>query len=233
MYFQNRADAGRKLADKLLEYQVKNCAIIALSPGAVLVGAQVAIKLHSNIMILTTESIDIPGEPTALAAISDADVMTYNRAYSEGEIDEFNMEYFNYIEEQRLQKVHSLHRLMDAGGQVRRDLLKNHVVFVVSDGLSTGLSLDVASDYLKPIKVQKLIAIAPVASAQAVDRMRLFADETHCLYVPENYINTDNYYKDNNIPNKDELYKVISNISLNWDRPEKIVHKPQRDVYVV
>jgi len=218
MYFLNRADAGRQLAQKLMEYQTKNCAIISLSDGGVLVGAQIAIKLHSNLMMLMTENIHIPGEPTPLAAMSASDTLTYNKAFSVGEIEEFNMEYFNYIEQERMQKAHQLHALIDAGGQVRKDLLKNHIVIVVSDGLSSGLSLDVAADYLKPIKVKRLIAVTPIASPQALDRMRLFADEVHCLNVAENYVDTDHYYDDNSVPDREGLYKVIRNISLSWER---------------
>ncbi len=145
--------------------------------------------------------------------------MTYNRAFSTGEIDEFSMEYFNFIEQQRMEKVHKLHRLMGAGGQVKKELLRHHIVIVVSDGLSTGLSLDVVADYLKSLKIQKLIAVSPVASPQALDRMRLFADEIHCLNVPENYITTNHYYEENNIPDRTDLIKIIRNISLSWDRP--------------
>ena len=220
MYFYSRADAGRELASKLVKYQTKNCAVIALSRGAVLVGAQIAIKLHSNLMMLMTENIQIPGETTPLASMSDSNILTYNKAFSTGEIEEFTMEYFNFIEQERMQKVHQLHKLMDAGGQVKRELLRHHIVVVVSDGLSSGLSLDVAADYLKPIKVQRLIAVSPVASPQALDRMRLFADEVHCLNVPENYVDTNHYYEDNTVPDKDGLYKVIRNISLSWDRPD-------------
>lgn len=227
MYFYNRAEAGRKLAERLVDYQTKNCAIISLSSGGVLVGAQIAIKLHSNLMMLTTAKINIPGESTPLAAMSGFNVLTYNNAFSTGEIEEFNMEYFNHIEQQRIEKSHELHKLMDAGGQVRRDLLKNHIVIVVTDGLSTGLSLDVAADYLKPIKTKLLIAACPVASPQAVDRMRLFADEVHCLTVAESYVDTNHYYEDNTVPEKDGLIKVIRNISLSWDRPEKVKHPQQ------
>ncbi|HSX45181.1 MAG TPA: hypothetical protein VLF39_03720 [Candidatus Saccharimonadales bacterium] len=222
MYFNSRAEAGRLIASKLTDYQTKNSTIIALSRGAVLVGAQIAVKLHCNIMMLMTENIDLPGEPVPLAAMASDSGLTYNHAYSDGELDEFNMEFFNFIEQQRLEKIHRLHTLMDASGQVNRDLLRYHVVIVVSDGLSTGLSLDVATDYLKPIKINKLIVACPVATPQALDRMRLFADEVHCLNVTDNYIDTDHYYEDNTIPNKDGIYKIIQDISLNWERPNPV-----------
>lgn len=218
MYFQNRADAGRQLAQKLIEYQTKNCAVIALNSGGVLVGAQIAIKLHSNLMMLMTEKIHIPGEPTPLAGMSDFGTLIYNKDFSTGEIEEFNAEYFNYIEQERIEKSHKLHMLISAGGMVRKELLRNHIIIVVIDGLTSGLSLDVAADYLKHIKIKKLIVVTPLASVQALDRMRLFADEVHCLSVPTNYVNTDHYYTDNTIPDQKGLGKIIRNISLSWER---------------
>lgn len=231
MYFQSRAEAGRIFAQKLMPYQTANCAIVALSKGAVLVGAQIAMKLHCNMMLLITENINIPGETTPLAAMADSNIMTYNNAYSSGEIDEFTMEYFNLIEQQRMQNMHKLHLLMDASGQVDREMLKQHIIIVVSDGLLTGLSLDVATDFLKPVKTTRIIVVCPVASPKALDRMRLFADEVHCLNVTENYISTDHYYEDNTIPEREGIYKIIRDISLNWERISTV--KPKQANVVV
>lgn len=225
MYFHNRADAGRNLAKRLLKYQSKNSVVVALSPGAVLVGTQIAIRLHCNMMMLVTENIMIPGEPTPLAAMSDSNVLTYNPEYSSGEIEEFNMEYFNVIEQQRLENVHALHRLVDADGKVQRELLKHHVIIIVADGLPTGLSLDVTADFLKPIKTGRIIVACPVASQAAVDRMHLLSDEFHVLNVPNNYLSTEHYYDDNTIPDGDSLMKVIRNIALAWDRNDPTFSK--------
>jgi putative phosphoribosyl transferase len=217
MYFANRAEAGRKLAAELLPYQVHNVSVVALSRGAVIVGAQIAIKLHANLMMLLTENITLPGID-AFAAVTSDNHMTYNKSFYTGEIEELSGEYFHYIEQQRLEKIHRLHRLLDAGGEVKPELLKNHIVIVVSDGFSTGFSIDVAADFLKPIKVKKLVVAAPIASLQAVDRMHLVGDEVVCLSVTENYIETGHYYDENAIPDTPDLFKIIQNISLSWDR---------------
>ena len=66
--------------------------------------------------------------------------------------------------------------------------------------------------------VKKLIVAAPIASVSAVDRMHLLGDEINCLSVLQNYMFTDHYYEDNTIPPVDDLFKVLKNISLNWQR---------------
>ena len=98
MYFVNRADAGRRLAKKLKHHAHENIAIVALSEGAVIVGAQIAMELHGNLSLLLTENIFLPGEPDAIASITTGDTFTYNNKFSPGELEEFKSDYHQYIE---------------------------------------------------------------------------------------------------------------------------------------
>jgi len=99
---------------------------------------------------------------------------------------------------------------------IRRDLLYGHNVILVSDGLNSGISLDAAQDFLKPIKIERLIIVTPLATVQAVDRMHIIADEIVCLDVVENYMNTNHYYDDNKLPSHETIVKTIETIVLNW-----------------
>lgn len=218
MYFKSRAEAGRLLAAKLEQYREANTSVVALSPGAVIIGAQIAMRLHSNLMLLMTENIILPGENDPLAVISSNNTFTYNNKFSTGELEEMRAEYLSVIESQRLEKLHELHALLGHGGEIHRELLNHHTVILVSDGLNSGLSLDLASDYLKPVQVQKLIIATPIASVPAVDRMHLVGDEIVCLSVLDNYIETNHYYDDNTIPPMEDLIKVITTTSVHWDR---------------
>jgi len=220
MYFRNRAEAGRKLARKLEAYQGKQVVVLALSPGAVIIGAQIAMKLHANLLLLLTENIYLPGETDPIAALSSGGTFTLNSMFSPGQIEEYISEYHNFIEEKRIEKMHKLNRLMGEGGEIKRDYLRNHTVIVVSDGLSSGFSLDIAAAYLKPVALNRLVVATPLASVAAVDRMHLFADEICCLSVKPNYLSTNHYYDDNTIPDTDRLFELIRNITVNWERPK-------------
>lgn len=206
------------LAELLVGYQSKNCFVVALSPGGVIVGAQIAMKIHADLAMLLTEDISLPGEKDPLAAVSTENTFTYNKLFSKGEIEEFTADYMSYIEQERMQKVHKLHQLMGKDGEIKKDLLRRHVVILVSDGFIDGFPLDVADDFLKPIKTKRLVIASPLASVAAVDRMHLLGDEVHCLSTVANYINTDHYYTDNTIPDTDGLLKVIRNTPIHWFR---------------
>jgi len=206
------------LAQKLDPYKKANTTVIALSPGAVIIGAQIAMRLHSALAMLMTENITLPGESEPLAAITSDNTFTYNNKFSTGELEEMRSEYLSLIEGQRLEKLHKLHALLGHGGEIHRELLHRHTVILVSDGLNTGLSLDLASDYFKAISIQKLIIVTPIASVNAVDKMHLVGDEILCLSVLENYIETNHYYEDNTIPPMEDLIKIITTTPVHWNQ---------------
>jgi putative phosphoribosyl transferase len=221
MYFRNRAEAGRKLTTKLLNYKHENTVVMALSPGGVIVGAQIAMKIHANLMFLLTENIYLPGEHDALAAMSSVGSFTYNNLYTPGQLEEFMGEYHQFIEAQKIEKLHKLNVLMGHDGEIHKDYLRRHNVILVSDGLSNGFSLEVAAQFLNTVAIKRLIIVTPLASIGAVDKMHLIGDEIVCLSVVDNYINTEHYYDDNTIPPIADLLKVMRNIPLNWDRKDK------------
>lgn len=217
MYFESRAEAGQKLAAQLFErYRYENCAVVALSDGAVLVGEQIAAALHCILTMLLIENIEVPGENTSFGGVSQDGGFTYNGMFSAGEIEEYTSEFHGYLEEQKRQAFQKLNRLLGDGGLISNDMLRDHTVILVSDGLDNGASIDVAVDFLKPIRITRLVIVAPVASVPAVDKLHMLADELHILDVKENYLGTNHYYTDNTIPSHEETVAKINKIVLNW-----------------
>lgn len=216
MYFKSRAEAGRKLARKLAHYQNQNVAVVSLSEGGTIVGAQIAMQLHASLSVLLTENIRLPGETDAIAAVTSAGTFTKNTMFSAGQLEEFMAEYHGFIEEQRITKMHQMNLLMSHDGEIDKDCLRRHIVILVSDGLTNGFSLSVAEDYLKTVAIKKLVVVTPVASVKAVDRMHLVADEIFCLDVKPNYISTDHYYDDNTVPTSEDMFLIMKRIATNW-----------------
>lgn len=216
MYFKDRHQAGRQLAAKLQGYRYENTAVVALSDGGVIIGAEIAKALHCVLTMLLMEEIKLPGEHNPVAVVNQDGGFTYNNMFSAGQIEGFATEYRTFIEQEKQQKISAIHRLLGDGGLIRPELLYGRNVILVSDGLQNGLSLDAAADFLKPIRTEKLIIATPLASVPAVDRMHLMADEIVCLSVVENFMGIGHYYEDNAIPSHEQLVKTIETIVLNW-----------------
>ena len=208
MYFESRSQAGKILADQLVaKYRYENCAVVALSNGGVVVGEQIAAQLHCVLMLLVSQDIEIPGEGMNFGAVSQTGDFTYNDEFSAGEIDEYTSEFHGYLAEKRRETYSSLNRLISDGGTV---------VVLVSDGFANTASVGVALDFLKPIRILRLVVASPVASVAVVDRLHITADELHLLDVKENFLGVDHYYEDNNVPTLQQSIDKISQIILNW-----------------
>lgn len=217
MYFENRSEAGVRLASNLFDrYRYENCVVVALSDGAVLVAEQIAATLHCMLTLLLVEEIQVPGEELSFGGVSQNGNFTYNGAFSAGEIDEYTSEFHGYLEEKKREAFQKINRLLGDGGLIDNDMLRDHVVILVSDGIDDGTTLDVAVDFLKPIRTKRIIVAAPVASVEAVDTLHVMADELHILDVKENYIETNHYYNTNIIPTHQETVSKINRIVLNW-----------------
>ena len=216
MYFKSRAEVGRKLATMLKQYANQNVAVVALNEGGVIVGAQIAMQLHANLMLMLTENIYLPGEPDAIASLSSTGSFTYNNMFSTGQLEDWATEFHGFIDQQRMEKMHHMNKLVGRDGEIHKEFLRHHIVIIVSDGLSSGFSLDIAAEFIKTVAIKRLIIATPLASVSAVDRMHLLGDEICCLSVPANYMNTNHYYEDNTIPSIEHLFKIIKSIVLNW-----------------
>ncbi len=217
MYFESREQAGQILAAQLLEkYRYENCAVVALSDGGVIIGEQIATYLHCVLTMLVIEEIDVPGESMTFGSVSQTGNFTYNSEFTAGEIQEYTSEYHGYLEEQKRQAFQRINRLLGEGGLIDYDMLRDRTIILVNDGFGDAATLDAAIEFLKPIRIQRLVVATPVASERAVDILHIAADELHILDVKVNYFDTNHYYTNNEIPSHEDTIEKINKIILNW-----------------
>lgn len=220
MYFASRMQAGRMLSERIAKkYDGKDCAVVAMSDGGVMVGVQIAVKLQCVLTMLLVDEIELPRENVSIAGISQDGTFSYNKMYAEGEIDELVTEFRGVIEQQKIEKLHHMHEQLGHSELIRRDLLRDKNVILVSDGIANPFALDLAIDYLKPIRIKKLIVATPMSTTNAVDRMHVLADDIICLSVPENFMNVDHYYDKPDVPSHDVVISSVAQVVKNWSKP--------------
>ena len=217
MYFQSRANAGEQLADLLFDkYRYENVAVVALSDGGVAVAEPIAERLHCIMTMLVSENVEVPGENQTLGAVSQEGRFTFNSDLAATEISEYQTEMYGYFEEKKREAFHRINRLIGDGGIIDHDMLQDHTIILVSDGLHDMTVLDVALDFMKPVRIERLVIVAPVASVEMVDKVHMAADELHILDVKPNYLDTDHYYEQNDLPSHEETIAKINQIVLKW-----------------
>lgn len=205
------------LAAKLVDrYANSNCAVVALSEGAVVVGAEIANALNCVMMFLITEGVILPGENLDLGAIDQTGGFTYNGSLAEVEIEEYVDEYHGYVEEQKREATQHISREIGRGDILDKDMLRHRVVILVSDGLADSTAVDVAVNIFKPLNIEKLIVATPVIDVDVVDSLHVIADELQILDVRSNYLGANHYYTDNTMPTREQAIEYIAKIVANW-----------------
>lgn len=216
-YFTSRTQAGRMLAELLAkDYAGKPCAVVALSEGGVMIGAQVALKLRALLGLLLVEAITLPAELDPIGAITETGNFTYNSAWSAGQVEELMMDYRGYLEDRKREGLTRMHTMLGSGSGLRTDLLQGKHILLATDGLNNGFSLDIAKEFLKPVKYKELVIITPIASPEAVDKMHVIGDKIYCLSVIDNYLSTEHYYEHRDIPAREDVVKVTEEIMEQW-----------------
>ncbi|NCU39212.1 hypothetical protein EOL96_09415, partial [Candidatus Saccharibacteria bacterium] len=139
-----------------------------------------------------------------------------NSSFTEGEIEDYTSEFHGYLDEQKREAFQSINRMLGKKGTINTKMMRDHVVIIVDDGLDDGSRIDVVLDFLKPVRTQKLVVASPVASIASVDKIHVLADEIYILDVKENYINTNHYYDENDLPTVEDTVDRVSEIIMNW-----------------
>lgn len=222
MYFHDRAEAGDLLANQLSNYRYENTAVLALSPGGVLVGEQIARRLHCMMSMLLVAPITGPGgDNSLLFGAIDQDgrytqVSGNNDFMPVGSLEEYAVDLRNYIEEEKIQKMAELARLWGEYGEARTEQLAGRTVILAVDGVVNAASVMAASRYLSLIHVERIIAAIPVGTFDAIEQASHEVNELHYLYVPDEFISIDHYYSENPMLDREVIADRINNVVARW-----------------
>ena len=217
MYFHDRAEAGDKLADELMEYRYENTVVLALSPGGVAVGEQIARRLHTAITMLLTARISAPGDDSlVLGAIDQSGMFTYNSMIPAGQMEEYMEDVRGYLEEQKLKEMYRMTSVIGDHGLADPGQIDGRNVIIVTDGVKNGLSFDAALHFLERLHVEKTIAAVPVGPAEVIERVSQMVDEMHYLYIPENFLTVSHYYTDEDQIDPNTVRERIDNVVARW-----------------
>lgn len=215
-YFTSRTQAGAIIADYAQKYRYENTIVLALSSGGVLVGAEIARKLHSLIAMLMTKDVYLPDGRTMVGVINEQGGFVHNNTFSTGELEDFESEYRNYLDQARMESMHDLHVAMGQGGEISPNYFRDRVVIAVTDGAFSGTSFDMAYEFLKGIHYKKFIIATPIATIEAIDKMHVLADELICLSAKSDPLEIDHYYEDNNLPDRNQTLAILNDIIMQW-----------------
>ena len=206
VYFDDRADAGRYLARRLIERvgQARqpeaagspigaNALVLALPRGGVPVAYEVAQALGAELDVFLVRKLGVPGhEELAMGAIASGGVRVINDAVVQAlRIPAATIDAVAAAERDTLERRERQYR-----GQTPRPSVRDRVVILVDDGLATGASMRAALEALGREEPRRLIAAVPVAPLEACNRIRTEADEVVCAETPREFLGVGQWYRD-------------------------------------
>jgi putative phosphoribosyl transferase len=205
--YRNRSEAGRLLAEKLVHYKSKaDVVVLGLTRGGVPVAAEVASALHTPLDVVVVRKLGVPFEPElAMGAIAGDDTQVLDKQLIQAlDLRAKDIEAAITCERAELQRRERLYR----GERPALDL-KEHTAILVDDGLATGSTMLAAVAFARKRLAKRVVMAVPVASAEALEKLREKVDECICLATPEPFFSVGDWYW-NFLPTEDvQVLKLL------------------------
>jgi len=206
--FQDRTDAGRQLAEKLLSYAGRDDVIVlALPRGGVPVAFEVAQRVRVPLDVCVVRKLGVPGhEELAMGAIASGGVRVLNEDVLYVLPDAQSIvEMATAIEREELKRRERDYRSNRPAPEVR-----GRTVILVDDGLATGATMRAAAAALRQQGAAKIIVAVPVGAPGTCHEIRSVADEVVCLQTPGSFMGVGQYYEDFSQTTDEEVRELLA-----------------------
>jgi putative phosphoribosyl transferase len=192
MLFEDRHDAGRRLAWLLEGYRQEQPAVLGLPRGGVVVAYEVARALGAPLDVLIVRKIGVPGaEEFAMGATAAGSTLVDADLVKRLRIPPAVVDAIVRRETAELHRREAVYRGAQAPVEVR-----GRTVLVVDDGLATGATAQAAVRALRARAPRRIVFAAPVCSRDGAAALRAVADAVECLECPADMWAVGYWYRD-------------------------------------
>lgn len=177
--FEDRKDAGEKLAGALEDYKGKQVVVLAIPRGGVAVGYEVAKHLNAEFSILISRKLPYPDNPEsgfgAIAEDGSMFIFEDARRWLSGET-------IDRIIEKQKQEIKRRIRVLRKGSPLPE--IQDKIVILVDDGIAMGSTMLAAIMLCRNKKARKIIVAVPVTGKETAEEIRKRVDEIIVLEKP-------------------------------------------------
>jgi putative phosphoribosyl transferase len=209
MRFVDRTDAGRRLAERLRQYQVQEPIVVGLPRGGVPVAAEVARALHAPLDVLVVRKLGCPFQPElGMGAIGEDDTIILNH----GLIASIGLRPDEVEEVIRRERAELARRVRRYRGDRPPEPVSGRTVILVDDGLATGATARAAIKVLRDRGARRVVLAVPVASPQTVEALGGIADEVVAVQTPELFFAIGQFYADFAQTSDEEVVQLLATL---------------------
>ena len=191
MIFQDRLDAGRRLAEALKEHAGPETVVLAIPRGGVIVGEVVAATLGVPLDVVVPRKVGAPGNPElGLGAVAPG-----VRVLDPWLIERLGVSE-DYLEREiAAEEAETVRRLQAYRGDRPPLDLTGKTAIVVDDGVATGGTAVAALRWARAQGAATVVLAVPVAPPQTIQRLSQEADEVVALATPEPFFAVGEWYR--------------------------------------
>lgn len=209
MFFLDREDAARQLAERLMKWKGSHPLVLAIPRGAVPMGAIIADALDGDLDVVLVRKLGAPYNPEfAIGAVDESghiQIADYAARMGIGPQE---------IEEEARAQLATLRKRRAQYSPVRPPLdPQGRVVILVDDGVATGSTVMAALRAVRAKGPEKLILAIGVAPPDTLQRLRPLVDELVCLYSPPDFQAVGQFYADFRQVEDEEVIEILRRFS--------------------
>ncbi len=204
--FSDRTEAGYLLAEQLSELRDKKAVVLGIPRGGIIVAKALASKIGAELDIVLARKLGAPGQPElAMGALAEDGTVFLNQDIIRGmALTKRDMAQEKARQMKEIERRTKLIRTI-----LPKRSLRNKIVVVTDDGVATGATMQAALWAVKQENPKRIIAAVPVASGEALEKLRLDADEIICLRLPPVFYAVGQFYDRFDQVEDDEILRIL------------------------
>jgi predicted phosphoribosyltransferase len=192
MVFANRENAALKMIPKLQKYRGANPLVLAIPRGAVVMAEIMVNSIGGELDVLLVSKITSDAlSEIAIGAVSETGFVRFEDTAFRMMVDKEELDRLARRKIADLQERRQIYAPLVKPGDP-----KGRTVIIVDDGIATGATMLVAIESIRALKPQRIVIASPVASNQAIERLKEVADELVVLHVPEVFGAVSQFYEE-------------------------------------
>ena len=214
MLFENRMDAGRRLAEALLKYKDRHPVVLALPRGGVPVAAEVASALDAPLDLLLVRKIGLPIQPElAMGAVAEGEKPIVIRNSDVIEVGGIGPREFDAVCNEECAEIQR--RRQRYLGNRERATIKDQVAIIIDDGIATGATTLAAIRAVRGQEPKELVLAVPVAPLETLEKLHPEVDAIVCLDTPEELGAIGYFYRDFHQVRDEEVIDILRRFPAN------------------
>lgn len=206
MYFEDRRDAGRRLAARLEPFGDADVVVLGLPRGGLPVAAEVASALDAPLDVCLVRKLGVPTHPElGMGAIGEGGVRVTNDEVMR--LARITPDELSRAEARERKVLESRADRYREGREPQP--LEGRTVLVVDDGVATGSTARAACHIARARGAARIVLAVPVAPHDWTDRLGGDADELVSLHTPRDFFGVGQFYADFSQTGDDEVVACL------------------------